>query len=586
MNAFAGYISLSSQAVLEQKIHYMAENLVRYQPDEQHFFGDHRARFVQLVRYNTPESKNHKPHAGYLHDIRLDGEFEGSDADFALNTFKKHGVEGFKNLRGDFALALWDNASGELTCLRDAVGQRLLYYTYRPGKFLAFATTIRALTSLPEIRQRANQDKASEFLMLMSSAPEQTFYQDIHRLAPGHSLHLTRGQLTTKKFSHWPIIKPIHFAKPQDYEEAFLELFASAIKSRSRSLYPIGAHLSGGLDSSSVAALAAQMGQTIHTYSAFPPIGFTGQQKPGWNLDDTHHVLSLTRKNPNLKPTILRSENKNLFSNLNDSYPYLDGPPLNPWNRVWTDEIFEAAAKNNVRTLLSGAMGNATISWHGHTVKQQLGRLARQSTNWLGRPWAEALKQCAISEKAASAKKEIFHRHHWRLQNPRMAMVSGGLVQEALAFFSAERAIWGIEVRDPTHDQALVEFCLGLPNNQFVSKGMNRSLIRRSMKGFLSEEIRLRVDKGDQLSHWPIKIDETYHQMKEEWAQLAVCPTVSPLVDAARLSGMIETWPKLEVGLRETKGEYRTVWLRAFFLARYVSWIEHGGRRKEGLGSP
>lgn len=566
MNAFAGFISLNNDAVSEDRPQAMAIELTGYRPDLKYLTGDHQARFAQIIRYNTPESFYEQPQKNYVHDIRLDNReelaerlgitltIEIPDSILVFEAYQQYGEICLEYLRGDFAFAIWDPLRQELFCARDQVGQRLIYYDFRPGKYFAFASVISGL--LP--RGQVNTRKVRDFLNITTQKPEETFYQNIFRLKAGECLKLRHGQITRKTYASFENPKPVRFKKEGDYLEAFREIFCRAIKSRLRSAYPVGAHLSGGLDSSSVVATAQQELLKLTTFSAFPPIGYQGYTRPNWNLDDTHYVQMLAQQYPNLELVYVRCESRDLYSGLEPSYAYLDVPSLNPCNRIWIHEIFEEAKKRDIRVLLTGAMGNATISWKGFTFKQHLGQIARAPRRWI-------------------------FPNRWDIPNPRLFMISTGMVCESLAFYHAQRAYLGVEFRDPTHDQRLVEFCLGLPNAQFARQGQNRMLIRRSMKGLLPEPLRMRFDQGSQLADWPSKITMSYDRMRQEWDSLRTSVIVQELIDVNQLDELVATWPQAQLESPQAVVRYRIEWLRAFFVARFVNWMEHERGNKKNL---
>ncbi len=558
MNAFAGFISLNHEAVTLDKIELMAAGLVAWHPDEVYYSGDSKARFVQFVRHNLPGSVNELQMPGFLHDVRLDEPQEGPQ--WIYQAYQHQGASLLPRLIGDYTFALWDSESESLFAVRDQMGQRLFYYVHQPGKFLAFASTISGLLAIPEISKEPNFAKFKGQLNLESPFPEQSFYKDVKRLLPGHYLEFKQGQINTRSFYNLLDIKPVRFKRDTDYKDAFLDVFGGAVQSRMRSIFPVGAHLSGGLDSSSVVAMAARDGTPLTTFSAFPPMGYAGPTRPNWNLDDTHYVMAMKAKYPHLETLFVRSEGRDFFTGLEQTYAYLDGPCLNPCNRVWIDEIFEQASSRNIRTILTGAMGNATISWKGYRFKQQLG--------W----WLRAPRRYLCPSR-------------WHIKDPRHMMISEGMIRDTQAFFDSERAFWGVEFRDPTHDQRLVEFCLGLPNHQFASAGVNRNLVRSHMLGLLPDAIRLRRDQGAQFAQWLEIFNLSVEKIRTQLPQISHVMKRNLEVDTSYLHNLFESWPESSLDFNQV---YRTEFLRGFFVGRYLEWMLRDGRRanKEKMGTP
>jgi len=178
MNAFAGFISLNHDPVPIETIKQMGQNLVAYQPDETYYSGDSKARFVQLIRYNLPESRGSKQRPYFLHDVRLDDQGQGGfcDAILVYEAYQHKGPGCLENLIGDFAFTIWDPDKETLFGSRDQMGQRLIYYTYQPGKFFAFATVISGVLALNQVSRQINKIKVTDFLKLDAPRPEQTFF--------------------------------------------------------------------------------------------------------------------------------------------------------------------------------------------------------------------------------------------------------------------------------------------------------------------------------------------------------------------------------------------------------------------------
>ncbi|KQS30647.1 asparagine synthetase B [Dyadobacter sp. Leaf189] len=169
------------------------------------------------------------------------------------------GPAGFDEPNADFALALWDTAAQTLYCARDILGVKPLYYVHQPDRFFAFASEIKALNALHEVRVIPNMHKVREYLTwhvtnLTYSA--ETFYEQIYSVLPGHYLKVSSKQ--TEEIPFWqPDFKRFHqLGGIEEYASSFREIFTGAVTSRISNRQHVGSHLSGGLDSSSVACVA------------------------------------------------------------------------------------------------------------------------------------------------------------------------------------------------------------------------------------------------------------------------------------------------------------------------------------------
>jgi len=191
-----------------------------------------------------------------------------SDAEAALHLIEEKGADAVSQLHGKFALAAWARESERLLLARDRLGIKPLYYWNRNGLFL-FASEIKALLAHPEVSRAVDWESAGAFLAFMATPSPRTCFEGIHKLPPGHLLEITRSGVAEPR-AYWdPTGAPV--ARPMDFEEAAKEtrrLVARAVQRRCMGDVPIGAFLSGGVDSSAVVALMAEAGsRQINTFS-------------------------------------------------------------------------------------------------------------------------------------------------------------------------------------------------------------------------------------------------------------------------------------------------------------------------------
>ncbi|MDD3363990.1 MAG: asparagine synthase (glutamine-hydrolyzing) [Syntrophomonas sp.] len=225
-----------------------------------------------------------------------------SDAEVIVHLYEEYGTACLKKLHGMFALALWDQKRRQLMLARDRIGIKPLYYTLLPGK-LAFASEIRALLSVPGVKALPNLEALDSYLAFRFVPAPLTLFQGIVKLEPGHCLTYCRGKLDINRY--WDLPKASSFAG--DEEEAaskLLSLLQDAVTSHLQSDAPLGMFLSGGLDSSTILALASQIKpDRLQTFS----LGFTRDNQPHqdfWELDAArqlakhygteHHELEVT----------------------------------------------------------------------------------------------------------------------------------------------------------------------------------------------------------------------------------------------------------------------------------------------------
>lgn len=209
-----------------------------------------------------------------------------SDTEVILCAWRRWGRECVSHFRGMFAFALWDERSRTLFCARDRFGIKPLYYTLAGGTFY-FASEIKAL--LPFVDSiDTDLESFSEYLTFQFCLAGKTLFKGICELLPAHTLRIANGTLETGRY--WEVYYELDFSHTARYfKERLQELLADSVRIHLRSDVPVGAYVSGGLDSSVVAALARQ-----HTKGVF--LGFNGKFSVGSEYDESHYARGLAER--------------------------------------------------------------------------------------------------------------------------------------------------------------------------------------------------------------------------------------------------------------------------------------------------
>lgn len=214
-----------------------------------------------------------------------------------ITGYVRAGSAAFNEINADFAVAIWDAHRQGLTCARDPLGVKPLYYTHQQNRFFAFASEIKALLALGEVPVRPNPHTYREYLTWNTAYlaySTETFYENIYSVLPGHSLHVNDRGLNVQPY--W-VPKPERFSGlrgAEDHSELFRECFTVAIESRMRGKTSVGAHLSGGLDSSSVSCVAQallirQHRPPLHTFHIDVGLASTDETTYVQAVVDRHH---------------------------------------------------------------------------------------------------------------------------------------------------------------------------------------------------------------------------------------------------------------------------------------------------------
>jgi asparagine synthase (glutamine-hydrolysing) len=186
--------------------------------------------------------------------------------------YEEHGTGFVERLEGMFALALWDEARGRLVLARDRLGKKPLLHTRLPDGTFAFASELKALLQLDELRRELDLHALDAFLALQYVPGTGTPLRGVSKLAPGHFLVLESGEPVVERYWEPAPRAPEGVRTRADWLDAVRDTVAQAVRDRLVADVPIGALLSGGIDSSVVVALMAQLGrEPVHTFS----VGFS-----------------------------------------------------------------------------------------------------------------------------------------------------------------------------------------------------------------------------------------------------------------------------------------------------------------------
>jgi asparagine synthase (glutamine-hydrolysing) len=479
-----------------------------------------------------------------------------SDAALALTAWEQWGNDAWPRLRGPFAVAVYQPRTRLLTLARDPVGLRALCYHVGDG-FVAFATLPKGLFALPDVPRALNEEKIADFLVLNHSDCESSWYRGILRQQPAHYTEIhSSGRISKQAFWSARSIKPVRLGSDEAYAEALREQLDRAVRRQLRSIHGVGCFLSGGLDSSSVAALAAralaETGKRLPAYTQVPRTGFPAAAAAGGAyFDETPYVEAIRQMLGTIDVTYIRSGEHDDFADIEQVFHAVDGPVRNPANLGWYLAILRLARERKQRVLLGGDLGNATISWEGweqigdHVLRGRLFAALRQcrlyyrlSGDSLGHALGkQILRPLGIDPQIVIDRLRGKGKEAWKAYsaiNPAFAAAAGieararrdgydfslrpqaGALRQRLRMISGVEfrgeweagmlALYGIDLRDPTADLDVVSFCLGIPEEQYLAEGIDRSLIRRASWALLPEAVLTNRRRGMQAADWHEKL--------------------------------------------------------------------------------
>ncbi len=196
--------------------------------------------YIELRR-----SLEHLGHRFYTH----------SDTEVIVHLYEQYGQGFVDHLNGQFAIALWDTNRRRLLLIRDRTGIRPLFYTVTKGRLL-FASEIKALFAHPSVERRLDVGALGEIFTYWATLPPHSVFEGISSLPPGHTMSVERGKISISRYWDWefPTGEPDQ-RDADELAEELRELMVDSVRLRLRSDVPVGAYLSGGLDSSVTTSL-------------------------------------------------------------------------------------------------------------------------------------------------------------------------------------------------------------------------------------------------------------------------------------------------------------------------------------------
>ena len=269
-----------------------------------------------------------------------------SDTEVIVHLYEERGVDFIQQLRGMFALALWDKSRERLIIARDRLGKKPLYIRQEPGRLL-FASEIKSILQDRDIPRRVQIEALQEYLALGYVPAPHTLFEGIHKVLPGHYLMIEKGQVRDQEY--WDVdFDREEKHSEQEWVEIVRAKLMESVSIRLVSDVPLGAFLSGGIDSSAiVAAMAQQTDQPVKTYS----IGFEGK-------DSFYNELPYARVvsdafNTDHHEIIVRPEVSELLPKL---IWFMDEPMAD--SAFITTYLVSKSAAESVKVILSGVGGD------------------------------------------------------------------------------------------------------------------------------------------------------------------------------------------------------------------------------------
>ena len=525
------------------------------------------------------------------------------------------------HLCGGFTFAVWEQQKQQLFLARDHTGERPLFYAAHERGF-AFASSPKGLHALPFLPPEIDEEYVARYLALANIPVEQSIFRHIRRLPAGCSLRVHGREI--KVWRHWRTerLADLRLGSSAAYLDYFRDIFDTAVGARLRTRGGVGAQLSGGLDSGSVAVTAAGLlraqGRSLTCFTAVPRHEFTVKPSATHFYDEGRPAAEAIALHPHVRHVLVDSSGTSFLDILDHNNNLYDHPCFGPSNEVWSNAIYEQARAAGITVLLNGNCGNSTFSYEGMSafsvwfrtgqwqtmvrVARQLAKTRKTSLRSIARHalWPSLpfwLRSCTdphmrgfsldysmvhptVAERLG-LKRVVFHE----LNEP---SVDGRTMLRRMLTYGdigdttiAAQGGWQLDYRDPTYDRRVVEFCLTVPLEEFLRGGQLRSLARRAMEGRLPPSTLERTQRGSQSADWYLDLGAVRGRMAAEVSHLRTSPLASRLLDLNRMQWLIEHWPTGGFHTGEVKRPWHIALTRGFSVGRFL--LQYDPERKNAV---
>jgi asparagine synthase (glutamine-hydrolysing) len=548
MCGIAGIVSLDRKPVEPDELQRMCDAIIHRGPDDEGFYfepgvglGMRRLSIIGLDTGHQPihnedgsiqvvfngEIYNYKE---LRHDLQQRGHsfYTDTDTETLVHLYEEYGPKLVEKLRGMFAFAIWDSRKRQLLLARDRLGIKPLFYAYNHGR-LIFASEVKAILQLPEVDVALNWKSTQRLFTFLSTPNAESIVEGIHKLCPGHLLIAAENQ-EIRVEQYWDVQFVPDYNHDENYfVERLRELLLEAVRLRMISDVPVGAFLSGGLDSSSVVALMSGLtSEQIKTYT----IGFEDS-----GFDETPYARRVAEQFGTAHTEQILA--MDALDVIEDMAWYLD-EPLGDSSAIPTYMVSKLAAKD-VKVSLSADGGDELFAGYDKYVVENRERKyrfvppgIRKAMGSIGRGLPDGtrgknfLQHMALDGVTRYLDSSMFFKleEQKRLFNPDVFELMSGspgrfeadhlrkedngnwlsslqyldlksyLPLDILTKVDRMSMAHSLEARVPLLDHKLVEFAATIPPEFKLRDGTTKYIFKKAMRGILPDAIIDRPKKG------------------------------------------------------------------------------------------
>lgn len=516
-----------------------------------------------------------------------------TDTEVIVHAYEEFGIECVKYFIGMFSFAIWDDRKKILFCARDRMGVKPFYYWRGSGNFI-FASEIKALLATGLINKKPNQSSIQEYLVFQTVLGEKTLFDGVNKLLPGHYMVVNdQGQIIENK-KYWDLSFDIDTDHTEEYfVDRLRTLLDDAVKIRLRSDVALGAHLSGGLDSSTVVSLASMFNMTGDSLKTF-----TGAFGEGEKFDETLYA-KMVAENVGAQYLETYPTEVDFIESLSKIIYHMDEPAAGPG--VFPQYMVSKLASEHVKVVLGGQGGDEIFAGYTRYLVGYLEEclkgaiqetdksgdyaatltsiipslpMLKQYVPMLKYFWSEGLfetqdrRYFRLMDRSGGVKEiynheifnnsedvfdsfcEVFHGSNSASFLNRMLYFDLKVHLPALLHVEDRTSMaWGIESRVPLLDHRIADLLATIPPTIKFKGGQPKYLFRKVVKNLLPEQVFNRKDKMG----FPVPLHLWFRNSLGEFAKEVL------LDEQAKNRGIFNS-DTLEKTIQEEKDFGRVIW--------------------------
>jgi len=434
--------------------------------------------------YNFRELRSQLQSEGYIFNSSCDTEV-------LLYSFEQWGIDCLKQIKGMFAFALWQPATGILHLVRDPMGIKPLYY-WQPAESdgIVFSSELKAFAKLPGFQSVVNRDSLQCFLEFgYSFHSSETIFRDVCKLPPGHHMQIRSGSEPEVHRYFFPSLELLEENKQCRVEEQLFDVLTRVVEEHLVADVPVGLLLSGGLDSSIIASIASRLGP-IHTFS----FGFADS-----GIDERPHARVVSQFIGSEHEEILLHPDE-ILQNLEEAASYFDDL-FADWGMITTRLLYKKCREKGIKVVIVGE--GADELFGGYDVfRHALPEKARKPMEW----------RLFQLYRAYAGRRYGSQYFAFRARMKEYLRLTGNDVFAAIRLFESRDQLpnnyvmkvdkasmsESVEARVPFLDSRVADIACRIPGNMLISSQDEKIILRRMARRYdlLPEEIIKRKKFG------------------------------------------------------------------------------------------